>query len=138
MPRPPEDDIYYEFFKGKYTTQYLESYVDHNKHFGQTLRERIRFSTEVEFLVKSKEGWIVSTKNRKTNSKGTFTTSKLVVASGMASVANMPSFAGKDEYVCEIIHQENFGSSNILSSRTVDIITVMGGLSHLEIWSTLP
>jgi dimethylaniline monooxygenase (N-oxide forming) len=127
MPRPPEADIYYEFFKGKYTTKYLESYVDHHENSGQTLRDRIRFSIEVESLLKTKDGWIVSTTNRNTNSKDRIHTSKLIVASGLASIANMPSLAGKDEYGGDIIHQENFGSSNILSSPTVQNVTVIGG-----------
>ena len=57
MTRPPEGDTYFDFFKSKYTTQYLEEYIDHHGFAGRSLRDRIRFSiselTSSESLKKS-------------------------------------------------------------------------------------
>lgn len=47
MPRPPEEDLYYNFSKAKHTTQYLVNYKEVHSHAGQTPRDRIRFGVEV-------------------------------------------------------------------------------------------
>lgn len=60
MRRPPEEDIYYEFFKAKYTTQYLEDYVDQHQFADRFLRERIRFGFEVQSVKKESQAWTIS------------------------------------------------------------------------------
>ncbi|RDL38615.1 uncharacterized protein BP5553_02955 [Venustampulla echinocandica] len=127
MPRPPEDDVYYEFFKAKHTTKYLESYVDHHSYGGQTLRDRIRFSTEVQSLVKPDGRWIVLTKDRVTGAELVFRTPKLMVASGLTSIANMPPLPGREDFRGQILHHEDFGSSNVLSTPKIQNIVVLGG-----------
>ena len=47
MPRPPEEDVFYDFFKAKYTTEYLEGYVDRQAFAAKGLRQRIRFGWKV-------------------------------------------------------------------------------------------
>jgi len=84
MPRPPEQDLYYDFFKAKYTTRYLEDYVDQQKHSGRTLRERITFGIEVQSICKIDGAWVVSTKEDATENLHTFHCSKLIVASAHA------------------------------------------------------
>jgi len=127
MPRPPEEDIYYELFKAKHTTQYLESYVDYQKHAGKTLRERIRFGIEVQSLEKEETGWRVDVKERESGKMQTLKTGKLVVASGLTSIPKMPSLPGKENFGGHILHQEDFGSSNVLSNPNVKTVTVLGG-----------
>lgn len=39
MTRPPSEHTYYELFKAKYTTQYLENYIDHHRYAGVQKRE---------------------------------------------------------------------------------------------------
>ena len=126
MPRPPEEDIYYEFFKAKYTTKYLENYVDLQKHAGKTLRDRIKFGFEVTTVRKLDGEWQVSGKEV-SGSRQAFQTSKLMIASGLTSVPKMPDLPGKERFAGPIIHQEAFGSSNILSSPDIQNITVLGG-----------
>jgi len=82
---------------------------------------------EVQSLLKDGAGWTVSAKERESGDSHTFQTSKLIVASGLASIPNMPLLPGKATFDGPIIHQENFGSSNILSAPEIKIITVLGG-----------
>ena len=58
MIRPPEEDTYYDFFKAKHTTQYLEDYVDRHIFAGQTLRDRIQFGVGVDKITKVDGKWV--------------------------------------------------------------------------------
>ena len=127
MPRPPEEDLYYEFFKAKHTTQYLENYVRQQKHNGQTLYDRIQFNIEVQTVRKLDDGWIIQTGGTKDSLSKTFHTAKLMIASGLTSIPHMPVPRGMDKFHGPIIHQEAFGSSDILSSPDIQHITVLGG-----------
>lgn len=126
MPRPPENDTYYDFFKAKYTTQYLEEYADGRTFVGRTLRDRIRFGSHVRRVVKADGKWVISVKD-KTGDTYTIHSTKLIVASGLTSRQHMPCLSGKVKFDRPIIHQESFGQSSILSSSTVQHVTVLGG-----------
>jgi dimethylaniline monooxygenase (N-oxide forming) len=127
MPRPPDEDVYLEFFKAKHTTKYLNDYVDSHSYSGQTLRDRVRLSTEVQSVQKIDGGWTVVSKERETPLQHTFKTAKLIVASGLTSIPNMPSLPGRDSFLGQVLHQDGFGSSNVLASPEVKNITVLGG-----------
>lgn len=127
MPRPPEEDVYYEFFKSKHTTNYLETYVDHHNYAGKSLRDRITLGIQVQSVIPADGGWIISAKERATEAERSFQTSKLMVASGLTSIPNMPSFPGQEAFHGQILHHDSFGSSNVLSSPDIQNITVLGG-----------
>ena len=127
MPRPPEEDLYYDFFKAKYTTQYLENYSTVHSHNGQTLRNRIKFGTEVKSVKKSNGKWAVSTESVDTSTSHVLYASKLMVASGLTSEPYMPPLPGKEKFDGPIIHQEAFGSSSILKSPDIKSLCVLGG-----------
>ena len=127
MPQPPQEDLYYDFFKAKHTTRYLENYTDVHSHNGQTLRSRIKFGTEVLSIDKPGDNWVIATKNVDTEISYTFHASKLMVASGLTSVPYIPFLPGRDNFQFPIIHTEAFGSSTILASPDVENITVLGG-----------
>ncbi|KAM0140659.1 hypothetical protein ACHAO1_002345 [Botrytis cinerea] len=126
MSRPPEEDIYYEFFKAKYTTKYLENYVDTHRYGDTTLRDRIKLATEVRSLLKKDGKWMIETVDMISGSSDTWKTTKLIVASGLHSIPNMPSLPGKELFGGPILHQNDFGSSNILTSPDIQRITVLG------------
>lgn len=48
MKSPPKKDQYYGFFPAKYATTYLESYVDDHVYNGQSLKDRIVFSSPIK------------------------------------------------------------------------------------------
>ena len=127
MPRPPEEDLYYEFFKAKYTTQYLENYSTSHSFNDQTLRDRIKFGIEVKSVMKADGEWALSTESVDTATLCMFHASKLVVASGLTSEPFVPALPGKEKFNGPIIHQEKFGSSDILKSLDVKNVCVLGG-----------
>ncbi|KAI4143389.1 MAG: hypothetical protein L6R39_004583 [Caloplaca ligustica] len=125
MPNPPENDMYEASFKAKYTTQYLESYIDRCVHAGKALRERIQCDFDVQKIVKEGNAWTISGQTSPGNSM-TLRTSKLIVASGLTSTPNLPILPGQETFGNPIIHQKDFGRSNILSSPVVQRIVVLG------------
>jgi dimethylaniline monooxygenase (N-oxide forming) len=129
MPQPPTEDVYYDLFKAKHTTNYLESYVDHHKWVGKSLRERILLNTEVQSVSRASNGWAVNCQNREKGTKVNFQAAKLIIASGLTSIPNMPSLNQDpfEKFDGPIIHQESFGSSAVLESSKIKRITVLGG-----------
>ncbi|KAF7512753.1 hypothetical protein GJ744_000320 [Endocarpon pusillum] len=125
MQRPPEEDCKNDFFKAKYTTEYLEKYVDQMRHAGRSLRERIQFGVQVQSIKKSDEKWLLSCTDS-SNSPVVFSATKLMVANGENSVPNMPDLPGKETFGGVILHSEDFGQSNVISSETVKHIAVVG------------
>ena len=121
MPRPPESDLYFECFKAKYTSQYVEKYVDHHHFGGQSLRDRIEFGFKVKTIQKSGNLWII------TGDTTCFRASKAIIASGVTSTPNLPRFPGIENFEAPIIHQESFGQSSVLSSTQFENVTVIGG-----------
>ncbi len=126
MPRPPQEDIYHEFFKAKHVTRYLENYIDQHRFGGRTLRERIMFGFGVRRIHKLGKSWVISGEDDKKEVK-VFHALKLIVASGLTSVPIMPSLPGKEKFQGEVIHQRDFGRSATLSSAAVQNVTVLGG-----------
>ena len=116
-----QQDLYYDFFKAKHTTQYLEKYTNIHSHAGQTLHDRIKFGINVLSVNKLDGKWVISTKIVEDDTLHTFHASKLMVASGMTSVPNMPVLPGQENFGGPIIHQEAFGSSRILTSPDIKI-----------------
>lgn len=113
MPRPPEDDVSYEFYKSKYTTQYLKNYVDCQKFAGKSLRERIRFSWTAKKIEKRNDRWIVSGTNPRGEGR-MLHASKLMVTTGLASTPNMPSLSDIERFQRPVLHQREFGSPTSL------------------------
>ncbi|TGO61161.1 hypothetical protein BCON_0029g00020 [Botryotinia convoluta] len=109
MPRPPEEDVYYDFFKAKYTTKYLEDYVNTHFYGGTTLRDRIKLATAVRSLLRRDGKWMIETVDLVPGAPDTWQTTKLIVASGLNSIPNMPSLPGKELFQGPILHQNDLG-----------------------------
>lgn len=126
MKIPPSEDTYHDFFKSKYTTQYLEEYVDWYKCAGKTLRDRIRFGTKVCDIQKLEGGWRIYCEDDEDKER-IFHASKLIIASGLTSVPSTPNLPNQETFENPVIDQEDFGESSILSSEDVRNIVVIGG-----------
>ena len=126
MACPPDEDTYYEFFKSKHTTRYLEKYIDHHSFAGQSLRDRICSNFTVDSITKLEGKWVISGRDSSTAVKE-FCATKVIVASGLTSVPNIPPFPGEDLFEGTILHQLDFGQSRILTSPQVKHVTVLGG-----------
>ena len=121
MARPPEDDIYYEFFKAKYTSKYVEQYLDSHRFADRSLRDRIKLGFKVNTIKKSENVWIV------TGDTAVFRAFKVIVASGLTSTPNTPGLPRVERFETPVIHQESFGQSSVLSSVKFQNVTVIGG-----------
>ncbi len=126
MARPPEEDTFYDFFKAKYTTQYLEEYVDDHSFAVQSLRERIKFGFNVERIRKIDGEWVVSGKCKAEKSE-IYRTPELIVASGLTSTPKPPNLPYRERSEGLVMHQEDLGQSAILSSSEIQHVTVLGG-----------
>ncbi|KAL8845680.1 MAG: hypothetical protein Q9221_009165 [Calogaya cf. arnoldii] len=130
-PMTPSPEQYYGFFPGKYTTAYLESYVDNHTYSGQTIRDRISFNTYVESITKilcpeTADGaqWeIIYNKNRKIR------TSKLIDATGMTSQPHIPIIPGSSDFKGITLHHKSFGESQdlLLKDPLIQNICIIGG-----------
>ena len=121
MDRPPESDLYHEFFKAEHTTKYLESYLDNHSYAGQTLGSRIRFGFSVRGVKKKNGEWFV------TGDKAEYRSSKVIVASGLSSAPKVPKIPGDGAFEAPIIHQEKFGQSSVLTAPQLKKVAVIGG-----------
>ncbi|KAF2687279.1 FAD/NAD(P)-binding domain-containing protein [Lentithecium fluviatile CBS 122367] len=128
MQRPPESDCRNDFYRAKWTTHYLEQYVDRKDEQGHTLRDRIRFGIDVENIKKVRTSWKISCKDA-AGSTHTFDAKKLLIASGLTSVPDMPFFSGAEEFEGPILHSGDFGARehDILSSEGIKKIAIIGG-----------
>ncbi|KAL8674406.1 MAG: hypothetical protein Q9168_001198 [Polycauliona sp. 1 TL-2023] len=125
MPKPPEQDMFNGVFKAKYTSAYLEDYIDRRVYAGQTIRQRINFNFHVQHITKANGEWIVS--GTSDSGATVLRSAKLIVASGLTSVPNMPILPGQENFEKPIIHQKDFGVSAVLSTPELERITVLGG-----------
>ncbi|CAG8953379.1 hypothetical protein HYFRA_00010126 [Hymenoscyphus fraxineus] len=125
MERPPEEDIKHGCFKAKYTTEYLEKYVDEKLHNGSSLRDRIQFGMRVTLIEYDEGMWKLCCTDAN-NSPVTLLATKLMVANGQNSLPNMPNLPGKDDFGGVVMHSEDFGASNVLSLSQNQNIAVIG------------
>jgi len=125
MKRPPEEDCKSDCFKAKYTTQYLESYVDHMLHAGRSLRDRIQFGIHVQSIEKIGNNWLLSCKDSADQSV-VFSASKLMVANGENSLPSVPDIPGAESFGGLVLHSEKFGESSVISDDKIQHITVIG------------
>ena len=121
MPPPPQEDTFYNFFKAKYTTKYLEKYVDEHVYDGKTLRDRMIFDFAVQTVKKEGTLWVVR------GTQVAYRAPKLIVAAGITSSANLPQIRGMENAEMPIIHQGSFGQSPVLTSDRYKKVTVIGG-----------
>jgi dimethylaniline monooxygenase (N-oxide forming) len=126
MKRPPEEDCMHDLFRAKYTTKYLEDYVDNMSHAGQTLLDRIQFNTHVESIKKVDGHWRFMCTDTTTKSQRTVFSSRVMMANGQSSVPNRPSFPGQEQFHGKIIHSIDFGQSTVIQSQSIQHVSVIG------------
>lgn len=131
QPMTPPTEQYYGFFPGKYTTAYLESYVDNHIYSGQTIRDRILFKSNVDCIIEipqldSAEGahWDITY-----NTTQKIRTSKVIDATGMTSQPQVPTLPGSFDFKGKTLHHKSFGQSQalLLKDPSVQSICIIGG-----------
>jgi dimethylaniline monooxygenase (N-oxide forming) len=126
MEKPPAEDTMHDLFRAKYTTKYLDDYVDNKSHCKQTLRDRIQFNTHVKLIKKVGGKWQLTCFDTTGNSQRTLSTSRLMMANGQSSVPNNPGFPRKEHFSGKIIHSIDFGQSDVIDEKEVQNIAVVG------------
>ncbi|KAL8752231.1 MAG: hypothetical protein Q9199_005892 [Rusavskia elegans] len=129
MTPPPEQ--YYGFFPGKYTTAYLESYVDDHTYSGQTIRDRISFNSYVKSITKIQAADTADGANWEITYNGNrkVRTAKLIDATGMTSQPQIPTLPGSSDFKGRTLHHKSFGQSQtlLLEDPSVQNICIIGG-----------
>ncbi|KAL8787069.1 MAG: hypothetical protein Q9213_002411 [Squamulea squamosa] len=136
-PMTPPSEQYYGFFPGRYTTAYLESYVDEHIYAGQTIRDRIRFNSTVKSVVKIPDSniadgahWEITCSNDSNgNDNRTIQTSKLIDATGMTSQPHIPHLEGSHLFKGKTLHHKTFGQEQawLLDDPSIQNICIIGG-----------
>lgn len=126
MERPPAGDCMHDLFRAKYTTKYLEDYVDKMSHAGQTLRDRIQFNTHVESIKKIDGQWRFICIDTINKSRRVLFSSRVMMANGQSSVPNIPSFPGQEHFHGKIIHSIDFGQSDVVQNKSIQHVSVIG------------
>ena len=133
---PKNAPTYWGCCEAKHITKYLEDYADNHVYEGRTLRSRILFRRRVEKVEKGKDDgiWTIDTQGLSTNNNNQrlqrFKSSKIAVAAGLTSLANLPSFLQHDSNVFKshVCHHKDFGyfSKTLLNTSECKKITVLG------------
>ncbi|KAL8865358.1 MAG: hypothetical protein Q9174_006929, partial [Haloplaca sp. 1 TL-2023] len=127
----PPSEQYYGFFPGKYTTTYLESYIDNHIYSGQTIRNRILFSATVDEIARILNPEASDGANWKItyNSGRHLLCFKLIDATGMTSQPFIPTLPGSSEFKGKSLHHKSFGQSQslLLSDPSIQSIVIIGG-----------
>ena len=124
LPTIPASEQYYNFFPAKYITSYLEAYIDSHTYNHQTLRSRIHFSTTVTNISRlPNRSWQITS----TPSSRTFTTPRLIDATGLTSLPYIPQVPGQHTFRGLALHQKSFGQSSFLENPDCQHVAVLGG-----------
>lgn len=118
-PMPRQGATQSQLVTGTMIHEYLRKYAaDHD------ILRRIRFNTTVERAERCERGWRLSFKN----SKDVMETNKLIVATGVTSIPNMPLAAQTDNNgTVPIVHSRDLGASySTLKSEKIQSVVVVG------------
>ena len=136
MTPPPAEDQYYGFFPAKYSTAYIESYVDDHIYAGRSIRDRVLFESRVDSVTKFQPSEHVdsSTESRPKwtityNTHHKIYASKLIDATGMTSQPQIPSLPGASDFQGKTLHHKSFGQeeSSLLADPSAQNICILGG-----------
>lgn len=120
-----------EHVTGEAMHEYVSAYAENFD-----LTNRIRFRTKV-IDVKQRfgesdgrpDGWNVQVEDLDSGAHSTMSCTKLVIATGVLSVPNIPHFSGESEFHAPIVHSSDLGpeSASIMENPDIKTIAVLGG-----------
>jgi cation diffusion facilitator CzcD-associated flavoprotein CzcO len=113
-------DQYHQYFRAWHFTRYLNQYLDNHVYEGKSLRDRLVLNARIEKLWKHEGQW-----HAQTVSGDQYAAPKVIDATGLTSVPNIPEIPGADTFQGTLIHHKEFGQSDIL--RICKRVTVVGG-----------
>ena len=109
------------FAPAKKVEAYLQSYA---KHFD--LYPHIEFSKEVISIDRdhSTGKWVVITKDAKSGVEESRTFSRVVVATGILNVPNMPKVKGMEKFEGEVVHSRQFKNPSKYAGKNVLVVGI--------------
>jgi dimethylaniline monooxygenase (N-oxide forming) len=133
---PAEAERYHGLVEAKWLGKYLEDYVSDQVYDGRSLRERFSFrATVLDVSRAGGDGRDLGAWRVEADREGTrvvYWSQKIIIASGLSSLPNMPELPGKDTFIGTIVHQKDIGESLLLTDSEPNIddqetITIYGG-----------
>ena len=125
---PLDAPTYHGCIKAKYVSEYLENYIDTHIYVASPLRSRIHFKHRVDKVEKTDDLWTTTTRDPQDGLRE-FRSAKVVIASGLSSLPNMPHFLlQQHEFKGPIYHHKSFGdiSKTLLDSPDCRRVAVLG------------
>ena len=127
MAISPGEPIQYCMMHAKCVTRYLENYMAVHTYSNSTLRDRFRSRVDVRSMERQDDGlWRVQAVLAD-GSETTYHATKVVMATGLTSIPNIPELPNQTAFDGPIMHQEGFGSSEVISSNAIETVAVIGG-----------
>ncbi|KAN0099861.1 FAD/NAD(P)-binding domain containing protein [Hyaloscypha variabilis] len=122
MEKLPKDKTFHNYFPGSHVTAYLEDFATHKAFSRKTLKDRIVFNSHVKHIIKTDKLWAISI-----NLDTSFNCEKLIIATGLTSTPNLPSFP-KDDFSPPVIHTRSLAANiPLLNSPSINDVVVIGG-----------
>lgn len=126
MHEIPSEDQYYGFFKAGHVARYLDDYCRQHVYRGTSLASRIRTEHAVHSVIKTRGVWEVETAGHPGRRK--FRSRRLVDASGMTSIPNLPDIPGQQRFKGRILHHKDFAELETEATFSLPKkIIVLGG-----------
>ena len=128
---PEGAETYYDLFEAKHLAKYVEAYVTDHKYDGRELRDKFVFRCYVTGVEKAGDGiWTIRADRE--GQQVTYRASKVIIATRLSSVPNMPDLPGKEAFKGAVLHQKAFGHSRVLTAEEADMedhahVTILGG-----------
>jgi dimethylaniline monooxygenase (N-oxide forming) len=114
---PPEAEVYHDLTEAKYLSRYLEDYMDEKVFHGRKMRERFVGGVRVKNVWREDGGkGIWRAKAERGGAEVRFAARKVIVATGLSSLPNMPSFSGSQTFRGPVVHQKDFARSKLFTS----------------------
>ncbi|KAH8729899.1 putative dimethylaniline monooxygenase [Ilyonectria robusta] len=129
---PMSEDIYGvkpgEHIPGAILHRYL---TDFAKKFG--VFERTKFNTKVDGVKATDDGgWEIEVSAKAGGAQETFQTKKLIVATGLTSQPNMPSYPGQETFTSRLFHAKDFCTQSDTVNTCKKTVVVGGGKSAFD------
>ncbi|KAF2466351.1 flavin-binding monooxygenase-like protein-like protein [Lindgomyces ingoldianus] len=110
-------DTHHMYFQARHFTVYLDGYLKSHVYGGKTLTDRIVLNTKVERLWKENGVW-----HAQTSSGKSYIAPKVIDASGLTSIPNIPQIPGANTFKGKMIHHKDFGRSDIWTCKTCVVV----------------
>lgn len=121
IPEGEKAELYHLHFPARHFTTYLEDYTTRHVFVGKSVRDRILCGVKVERLWMDDDIWKAST------STGTvYRAQKVIDATGLTSIPNMPSIAGSESFEGIQLHSKGFGR-HLQSTLNAQASTIVVG-----------